>query len=286
LFEPFQWARNDEISRLANAVPTINSGRYEEIRRKGPGPDGLRQGENLLLYPAGRIYRSRWEELGGNSGVEQILERVPDARVVLVRTRGLWGSGFSFAGSRIGIVAALGLVGLLGLFVVLVFLSLLFTGTLSGLEPRDGNGGVYLETFAVWLVLFLALSIAAASTFPSEAVVPIGFISLGGSLLAISWPIFRGVPWQQVREDLGWTRGRGLLRELFFGLCGYAMAIPLVILSVILISIGVGLVGGGGEDGGVPVHPAVDQLAQASWWQFAQLLVLACVIAPIVLLTK
>ncbi len=58
--------------------------------------DCLRRGENVLLYPAGRIYRARQEDLGGNSGVEKILRDVPEARVVLVRIRGLWGSRFGF----------------------------------------------------------------------------------------------------------------------------------------------------------------------------------------------
>jgi len=57
----------------------------------------LQDGENWLLYPAGRAYRHYLEDLRGNSGVETILRQVPEARVVLVRTRGLWGSGFSWA---------------------------------------------------------------------------------------------------------------------------------------------------------------------------------------------
>ncbi len=57
----------------------------------------LGRGENLLLYPAGHIYRSRFENLGANSAVESILKEVPDARVVLIRTRGLWGSSFGRA---------------------------------------------------------------------------------------------------------------------------------------------------------------------------------------------
>ena len=56
-----------------------------------------RAGDALLLYPAGRLYRQRFEDLGGNSAVEQLLRAVPDVRVVLVRTSGLWGSSFSRA---------------------------------------------------------------------------------------------------------------------------------------------------------------------------------------------
>lgn len=59
--------------------------------------EGLRRGENWLLYPAGRIYHSRFEDLGGNSAVETILAQAPELRVVLIRTSGLWGSSFGRA---------------------------------------------------------------------------------------------------------------------------------------------------------------------------------------------
>jgi len=59
--------------------------------------EDLAQGRNILLYPGGHLMRSRLEDLGGNSAVETILAAAPGARVVLVRTRGLWGSRFSRA---------------------------------------------------------------------------------------------------------------------------------------------------------------------------------------------
>ena len=62
--------------------------------------EGLRNGENYLLYPAGHIYLSRFEDLGGNSAVETILSQAPEIRVVLVRTKGMWGSSFSKAIDR------------------------------------------------------------------------------------------------------------------------------------------------------------------------------------------
>lgn len=62
--------------------------------------EALEQGDNVLLYPSGRLYRSSREELGANSAVAQIREAVPGARVVLVRTSGLWGSAFSYAGGK------------------------------------------------------------------------------------------------------------------------------------------------------------------------------------------
>jgi acyl-CoA synthetase (AMP-forming)/AMP-acid ligase II/1-acyl-sn-glycerol-3-phosphate acyltransferase/acyl carrier protein len=61
--------------------------------------DALRSGDSVLLYPAGRIYRGKKEVIGGNSGTAALLHNLPDVRVVLVRTTGLWGSSFSYAAS-------------------------------------------------------------------------------------------------------------------------------------------------------------------------------------------
>ena len=61
----------------------------------------LRQGDNVLLYPSGRVYRSSREELGANSAVAQILAEAPETRVVLVRTTGLWGSSFGYASGKV-----------------------------------------------------------------------------------------------------------------------------------------------------------------------------------------
>ncbi len=58
---------------------------------------GLKQGEQFLFYPSGRVYRSQHESLRGNSGVSQIVEEMPNVRIILVRTTGLWGSTFSRA---------------------------------------------------------------------------------------------------------------------------------------------------------------------------------------------
>lgn len=62
--------------------------------------EDLRQGGNYMLYPAGHIYLSRFEDLGANSAVETIIAQTPGVRIVLARTTGLWGSSFSKAVER------------------------------------------------------------------------------------------------------------------------------------------------------------------------------------------
>ncbi len=85
---------------------------------------GLNRGENHILWPAGRAQRRAEESLGSASGLAEILRRCPQASVVLVRTRGLWGSRFSYA--RTGSAPELGAV-LLRCLGILAANLLLFT---------------------------------------------------------------------------------------------------------------------------------------------------------------
>jgi long-chain-fatty-acid--[acyl-carrier-protein] ligase len=57
----------------------------------------LRAGENVILWPSGRLSRDGSEKLGGARTAADVLAAVPNATVVLARTRGLWGSMFSWA---------------------------------------------------------------------------------------------------------------------------------------------------------------------------------------------
>lgn len=53
------------------------------------------KGKNFLLYPSGKLKRGPFEEVGGASGTFQIIKESKNAKVVLVRTTGFWGSSFS-----------------------------------------------------------------------------------------------------------------------------------------------------------------------------------------------
>jgi long-chain-fatty-acid--[acyl-carrier-protein] ligase len=59
--------------------------------------EGLRRGESFLVYPAGKVRLQQTELIGSARATYEILQRVPEAHVVLVRTVGLWGSMFSYA---------------------------------------------------------------------------------------------------------------------------------------------------------------------------------------------
>jgi membrane protease YdiL (CAAX protease family) len=213
-----------------------------------------------------------------------------------------------------GIIFGLGFVvvaaaGLLALFLLLVFLT---NGRCRArFQTGSPAGGIYAETFALWLVLFGGLSLLVYRFRLTEY----GILLLGLpgliSLLTLAWPVLRGYSWRQVRREIGLggePRGvsprlacsnRGLaplgsprvVRELVFGLITYAMALPLLVVGLLVMLLLVrvqSVLGGAGgpgtplDPGDMPSHPIVDVLVNASGWQRAQLFILACVIAPLV----
>ena len=54
-------------------------------------------GDNMLIYPSGRLQRGDREVVGAARSVYEIVARCPEVSIVLVRTRGVWGSRFSCA---------------------------------------------------------------------------------------------------------------------------------------------------------------------------------------------
>jgi long-chain-fatty-acid--[acyl-carrier-protein] ligase len=58
---------------------------------------GLRAGENYVLWPAGQVQRDGVERLRAARALTDVLRAVPEVNIVLARTRGLWGSMFSYA---------------------------------------------------------------------------------------------------------------------------------------------------------------------------------------------
>lgn len=114
----------------------------------------LKKGDNVLLYPAGRVYRSARESLGANSAVARILSEAPEVRVVLARSTGLWGSVFSYAEGKTPNFSRQLMRGLLAVLANGVFFTPRRRVDLEFVEPadlpRDGdkmrlNG--YLEDF-------------------------------------------------------------------------------------------------------------------------------------------
>ncbi len=191
-----------------------------------------------------------------------------------------------------GGLIVIGLVGLVGLVGLILFLVFLFTRRLkTGVKCGSSHGGVYAETFALYLLLYVGLSVASGGVATERWRLLLSGIAALLSLSALLWPVLRGVPWRQVREETGFTLGRRPGLEPLIGLGGYAMAVPLLLVGVMITLLILHLQGRlklGGDGGGsfdpreLPSHPVVQFLLGPDWWGRVQVLLLGCIVAPIV----
>ncbi|MFO0416986.1 MAG: lysophospholipid acyltransferase family protein, partial [Pseudomonadota bacterium] len=94
----------NSILRRIRAIPIadmdFDSGPYKRRRIErslSQIVSALREGDNVLIYPSGRLSVTGEEKLGAASGVYSILREYPNAHIAIVRIRGLYGSIFSKA---------------------------------------------------------------------------------------------------------------------------------------------------------------------------------------------
>ncbi len=151
------------------------------------------------------------------------------------------------------------------------------------------GGGIYAETFALWLLVWLGLSWAALTLGAGEPDLLLVGVAFLLSLAALAWPVLRGIPWSQVRQDIGLTRGRNPDLEPLIGIGCYAMALPILamglLLTVVLLSLGVGQpedTGNPFAPSSTPRHPLVDYLVHGDTQGIFLAVILACVVAPLV----
>ncbi len=182
---------------------------------------------------------------------------------------------------------------MMGFVAVLVVLVLGSSGKLKRrFAPADlPYQGIYAETFAVWLGLFLLLTRTAAQNQDENTRIWGVAAAMFASLLALVWPLIRGVSWRQLRQDIGWTFGRKPIVELLNGGVCYVVIIPLVFIGLVATIILMALSGwvDGPQPGAnefsptpVPTHPIVDWIADADWLVALQLYLVAAVAAPVV----
>lgn len=93
-----------QLMRFMNALPvpdfvsssnSLKKKKTEQVIRTVI--DDLKNGQNFLIYPAGKVKHTAYEAVGGASAIHRILHDATEANVVLVRIKGLWGSSFSRA---------------------------------------------------------------------------------------------------------------------------------------------------------------------------------------------
>jgi membrane protease YdiL (CAAX protease family) len=173
---------------------------------------------------------------------------------------------------------------LLGFCLLLVLTTLTASGKLHrhGEPLGADSGGIYAETFAVWIVLFQALQILADFLPVGQYRLLVKGLMMVASLAALAWPTLRGVPWNRVRREIGLTAGSHPFLEPFFGIVCYLAVLPVLLVVVIVMvrTVGAGL--GDALAAQPPIHPMFHVLAKGDPWIWIQILFVAAVVAPIV----
>jgi membrane protease YdiL (CAAX protease family) len=188
--------------------------------------------------------------------------------------------------------AVVGVLALLAGFVGLVFF--VFWASLGHVSFRltTGSdwGGIYAETFALWLIGYVGMNLAVG--WLSIQLLPdlwqSGLLMLL-SIAVLAWPLLRGVSFRQLRADIGWTCGNPFA-EIASGIACYLINLPIVfvgvIITIVLLLTQGALPGAAGGDDfsspASPAHPIVRFIAEADWTSRLQIYLIACVLAPIV----
>jgi membrane protease YdiL (CAAX protease family) len=191
----------------------------------------------------------------------------------------------------VSIVLIFAFLGLMALGIVLVILVGILgnKGRMQGRLPqRTGRGGFYAETFAIWMVAYVLLSLVVGRLPFHSSRLLLMSVAMLVSLGVLFWPRWRGLSWQQVRTDLGLFAGPRPGREILIGLGTYAVAM-LGAVAMALVFTGVLTLLGrlfGGNQGNAPPsapgHPVVEMLAGGDLWVKVQVILAAVLVAPLV----
>lgn len=190
-------------------------------------------------------------------------------------------------GAGIGILVAFLLgVGILGMILIAWYRG----RWRRHLRPAVAWHGVYVETFAIWLISYLALLRFGMLTLHDLVGAFDGCAAMALSLIVLAWPVARGIRWKQVRRDIGWTAGETPLLEPTFGFLSYFACVPLLAIGVIWFvlynKLTASTSAAAPADPFAPdrsaAHPIIQQLSSGSMADWAPLFLLACVLAPVV----
>jgi membrane protease YdiL (CAAX protease family) len=183
------------------------------------------------------------------------------------------------------VALAMGVIGLL----ILGILALNGTAKsrLGGAVPHQA---IYVETFAIWLGVFFGVvtispKIGVLESLPEVARMALPFIV---SLGVLAWPIFRGVPWKQVRHDIGLTLGSQPLLEPMLGIVSYLNSLPFLVVGIAVYFGLMRLTASAAAPVGDPfaseptiAHPLINNLRNATAADILPYFLLMCVCAPV-----
>ena len=183
------------------------------------------------------------------------------------------------------------LAALASIIAALVVLTRTLRGELSaayeGLAPGDDPGSIYIETFALFgasfsFLLLIGLMLFGAGVEGTFGALALQEVMMWLLILVPLWPIARGVQWRRVLEDLGWTRGHGVIKEIGCGALGYLVGIVMTVIGI-FVGRAVDAVTGTSEAAPAPGgYPMFDAPPGNSWFLVLLGVAGATIWAPIV----
>lgn len=190
------------------------------------------------------------------------------------RRQELLGSANRVAATTIGVFICAGLGLLIGLALLTTWLVVLFLRKLEfRLSVPTGTGGLYAETFAIWFASFFAMNLLFAWLVPGAFRMAAAGVASAISLLALAWPVYRGVPWQQVRTEIGLTRPPASFGEPILGVAAYIGGLPILLIGILTTLLLMKVGGGFGAlfaFADAPVHPIIEPIAKGTMVQRIQ----------------
>lgn len=190
--------------------------------------------------------------------------------------------------------AMLGICMLIGGMIVAVVLFALAAS--SQLFPRfrsqSTHGRIYIETFAIWMIGFIGLQIVVGLLSPALSAKMLMLVTATifmASLVVLVWPVVRGIPFSEVRKDIGWKFTNPFV-EGFVAVASYVALVPFMAFSILIALFIMGMMAvlqsnsGANElsSTGAVGHPIQEQIALGDPWVFLGVFFTACIAAPIV----
>jgi len=158
------------------------------------------------------------------------------------------------------------------------------------LGPGAAPHGIYAETFAAWMVLYVAVGLLVTLVHRVAGIEDRSLAVEGGSMLltlgALAWPVWRGVPFDRVRDDLGLRLPARPAKEILAGVISWFASLPLLAAATILVVVLAWATGALEGDGDplaapkVPGHPIMGDVVKGDRWLL--IFFVATFVAPVV----
>ena len=179
----------------------------------------------------------------------------------------------------VGLLCAIGSFIAWTVFIVMV----MWKKTKPTTDGNSGNGQIYLESFTIWLIVFFGFPVLAMLAGLPDLLVNLSVLV---SLVALGWPIARGIPFKTMCKDVG-LQFKNPIREILIAFGCYLMVLPGLLLGIIALTIVTNIfqlneTSDSFAVPNTPGHPIIEDFANGSWEPIVIAIVAAAVLAPII----